>query len=172
MQRETGTYIRTVVLTKGNLDETVSASGTVESMDVSDVTTSLSYTVKSIAVQVGDIVEEGDIICELDSSELATKIEKAEAALQENIDKAYQSYIDALNEKAEAETAVSEAESALMEKETALNTAKTEYETVVSSVQSYQTAYDQAAAAQQEAGKNLNATPEVTDQLVSEKRLT
>ena len=54
---KSGSYVRTVTLQKGTLDDSISASGTVESSDVSNVTTDLKYTVKTVDVQVGDMVE-------------------------------------------------------------------------------------------------------------------
>ncbi|MEG1462111.1 MAG: efflux RND transporter periplasmic adaptor subunit, partial [Anaerorhabdus sp.] len=62
-------YVRTITLSKSSLDETVSATGNIESQDTSSVSTNLEYAVKEIYVQVGDTVEEGDIICKLDTSE-------------------------------------------------------------------------------------------------------
>ena len=65
-----GSYVRTVTLQKGTLEDSISATGTVQSSDVSNVTTDLKYTVKTVDVQVGDSVEAGDVICTLDTSDL------------------------------------------------------------------------------------------------------
>lgn len=80
-----GSYVRTVTLQKGNLDDSISASGTVESSDVSNVTTDLKYTVKTVNVQVGDMVEAGDVICTLDTESLEKSIEKAKEALADSM---------------------------------------------------------------------------------------
>ena len=46
-------FIRTTTLQKSSLENSVSATGTVASSDVSNVTTSLKYAVKEVFVQVG-----------------------------------------------------------------------------------------------------------------------
>lgn len=50
---QTVEYVRTVTLSLGSLDDVVSATGTVESADVSTVTTDLKYTVQQVLVAVG-----------------------------------------------------------------------------------------------------------------------
>ena len=67
-------YIRTTTLAKGSLEDSISSTGTIQSAKTSNVTTSLSYTVKTIAVAVGDSVKKGDVICTLDTEELEDQI--------------------------------------------------------------------------------------------------
>ncbi len=50
---QTVEYVRTVTLSRGSLDDVVSATGTVESADVSTVTTELKYTVQQVLLAVG-----------------------------------------------------------------------------------------------------------------------
>ena len=95
-------FVRTTTLHRTTLENAVSATGTVESAGVSGVTTDLKYTVKSVAVQVGDTVQAGDVICTLDTAELEKQIERARESLsdsaerlQESFDKAQESYNDA-----------------------------------------------------------------------------
>ncbi|MEI3013730.1 MAG: biotin/lipoyl-binding protein [Ruthenibacterium lactatiformans] len=66
--------VRTTRLEKTTLSESITVTGTVESGSVANVTTSLSYPVKEIFVQVGDTVSEGDVICTLDSSDLEEQL--------------------------------------------------------------------------------------------------
>ncbi len=125
MQQEDSAYVRTVVLSKGALEETVSATGTVESNEVSTVTTSLTYSVKSVEVQVGDEVAAGDIICMLDTSELTTRLQKAQETLQESIDQAYE----------QAEKNYSQASETYQSCEEATNSAKDALDTAKKTVQ-------------------------------------
>ena len=90
---------RTVTLERASLSDSVTVTGTVESGSVANVTSSLSYPVKEIFVQVGDTVSEGDVICTLDSSDLEEQLAKRQEALaesretaQKNYDKAVESY--------------------------------------------------------------------------------
>ena len=144
--------VRTTRLEKTTLSESITVTGTVESGSVANVTTSLSYPVKEIFVQVGDTVSEGDVICTLDSSDLEEQLAKRQEALaesretaQKNYDKAVESYNSAAAKQTEAYNAYASAASAL---ETARNT---EYLNAANSVSSYQSAYDAALTAEQEA---------------------
>ncbi len=70
----------TVVLTKSDIQSTVGATGTVESADSHTVYSTQSYPVKALHVEVGDVVQEGDLLCELDASALEDQIEAQELA--------------------------------------------------------------------------------------------
>lgn len=80
--------VRTTTLQRTNLEDAISATGTVESGSVSNVTTSLKYTVSEVPVQVGDTVSEGDVICVLDTSELEDQIAKAKETLADTAEQA------------------------------------------------------------------------------------
>lgn len=140
-------YVRTVTLSKGSLDESISASGTVASNDVSNVTTDLKYAVKEINVQVGDSVQEGDVICTLDTADLLKSIEKARESLSDTVASSKKSYTEAQESYDEALADVNEAYTAAQNKESSRNTAKSAFNTAKSSVASFQTAYDSANAA-------------------------
>lgn len=73
--------IRTTRLQKTSLNESVIADGTIQSSNTSTVTTDQKYAVKEILVNVGDTVQEGDVICILDTTELEDSIAK----LQNNL---------------------------------------------------------------------------------------
>lgn len=146
--------VRTTRLEKTTLSESITVTGTVESGSVANVTTSLSYPVKEIFVQVGDTVSEGDVICTLDSSDLEEQLAKRQEALaesretaQKNYDKAVESYNSAAAKQTEAYNAYASAASAL---ETARNT---EYLNAANSVSSYQSAYDAALTAEPGGGR-------------------
>ncbi len=102
-------FIRTTTLQKSSLENSVSATGTIASNDVSSVTTSLQYPVKEVFVQVGDTVQAGDVICTLDTESLEKQIQRkqesvadAQQTAQENYDKSVESYNEAVADKEEA----------------------------------------------------------------------
>ncbi|MEL7602811.1 MAG: HlyD family efflux transporter periplasmic adaptor subunit [Bacillota bacterium] len=68
----------TVVLTRSDIESTVGATGTVESADSHTVYSTQNYPVKAVHVEVGDVVQEGDLLCELDASALEDQIEAQE----------------------------------------------------------------------------------------------
>lgn len=151
-----GSYVRTVTLQKGTLDDSISASGTVESSDVSNVTTDLKYTVKTVDVQVGDIVEAGDVICTLDTESLEKSIEKAKETLADSMAQAEKAYQKAQESLAEAQTNTSEAKTEMDEAESAKNDAWSAYDSARSKVSSFQTEADNAAAQEESALSALN----------------
>lgn len=159
-----GSYVRTVTLQKGTLDDSISASGTVESSDVSNVTTDLKYTVKTVNVQVGDMVEAGDVICTLDTESLEKSIEKAREALADSMAQAEKNYQKAQESLAEAQTNASEAWTEMEEAESAKNDAWSAYDSASSKVSSFQTEADNAAAWQESALSALNDAMAVTAQ--------
>ena len=68
----------TVVLTRSDIESTVGATGTVESAESHTVYSTQNYPVKAVHVEVGDVVQEGDLLCELDASALEDQIEAQE----------------------------------------------------------------------------------------------
>ena len=151
-----GSYVRTVTLQKGTLDDSISASGTVESSDVSNVTTDLKYTVKTVDVQVGDMVEAGDVICTLDTESLEKSIEKAKETLADSMAQAEKAYQKAQESLAEAQTNTSEAKTEMDEAESAKNDAWSAYDSARSKVSSFQIEADNAAAQEESALSALN----------------
>ena len=164
MAAQGGSYVRTVTLQKGTLDDSISASGTVESSDVSNVTTDLKYTVKTVEVQVGDMVEAGDVICTLDTESLEKSIEKARETLADNMAQAEKAYQKAQESLAEAQTRTADAKNDLDEAESEKNSARDAYESASSKVSSFQSEADSAAAWQESALSALNDAMAVTAQ--------
>lgn len=148
--------MRTVTLQKGTLDDSISASGTVESSDVSNVTTDLKYTVKTVDVQVGDMVEAGDVICTLDTESLEKSIEKAKETLADNMAQAEKTYQKAQESLAEAQTKTAESKEDLDDAEEAKSDAWQAYDSARSKVSSFQSEADSAAAQQESALSALN----------------
>ncbi|WP_418666637.1 efflux RND transporter periplasmic adaptor subunit [Allofournierella sp.] len=139
-------YVRTITLQKGTLDDSISASGTVESDDVSNVTTELKYTVKTVNVQVGDSVNAGDVICTLDTADLEKSITKMKESLAEAKEKALKNYQNAQESLTEAQESVTEAYDSKEDKRSARDSAKSAYESAAAQVAAYQSAYDAANA--------------------------
>ncbi len=104
-------FIRTVTLTRGSLENAVSVSGTVNSGSTADVTVAeeaKTYKIATVDVQVGDVVEAGDVIATLDTSDLERSIESATEsyndgveAAQKSYDRAVESYDDAVKQHEE-----------------------------------------------------------------------
>ncbi len=145
-------YIRTTTLTKGTLEDSISATGTVESAETSSVTTSLNYTIKSINVSVGDEVSKGDIICVLDSSELETQIEKEKENIAKAVETAQKAYDSAQDSYNDSLSSLDDAESDLEEKKTASNDAYALYKNAENAISSYQNSFDKALSAYNKAG--------------------
>lgn len=141
-----GSYMRTVTLQKGTLEDSISATGTVQSSDVSNVTTDLKYTVKTVNVQVGDSVEEGDVICTLDTSELEESIRKLQESLADAKAEAQKQYEKAQASLTEAEENVKSTYDDMKEAEDERDSAKSAYETAAAAVKSYQAEVDAANA--------------------------
>ena len=138
--------VRTTTLQRTSLEDAISATGTVESGSVSNVTTSLKYTVREVPVQVGDTVSEGDIICVLDTSELEDQIEKAKESLSETAEQAQSNYDQALASFQTASDEAAQAEAAYASAQTAYNAALTNFQNAQSTVSALQDAYDAAQA--------------------------
>ncbi len=90
------TPVRTVTLSKGNFETTVTANGKIASQTSVNITTTLNYKVATVEKEVGDYVNEGDTIITLDSSDIKKEIarlEKQDAEkleqLQKNVQNAY-----------------------------------------------------------------------------------
>ena len=71
----------TVVEAYGEKDMStyIDVIGSVESQNVENVYTSLTYPVKEVKVKVGDHVKKGDVVCVIDETEIDTKIADLEA---------------------------------------------------------------------------------------------
>lgn len=73
----------TTILVKGDLAQTVTANGTVQSANAKDVSSSLTYKVTEILVDVGDTVKAGQQLVVLDTSDLEKSIADTRKSLSE-----------------------------------------------------------------------------------------
>ncbi len=72
----------TAVVQKGDLEDTVSATGTLQPRDYVDVGTQVSGQVKRLHVEIGDRVERGQLLAEIDSTVYQTRVEATQAQLK------------------------------------------------------------------------------------------
>ena len=72
----------TALLVRTDLEDTVSATGTVESAHSMTVYSTMAYTVQEVLVEVGDRVEEGQLLCKLDDQNIRDQIETQQAGLE------------------------------------------------------------------------------------------
>lgn len=131
-------YVRTTTLTKGSLNDSVTVSGTVVSGDEADVTVSDSvktYKVATVEAEVGDTVQEGDVIATLDTTGLLKQIEDAQQSYNDTLQSAQTSYDRAVddyntsvvqhdNNLIDLQAKIDQADQALADAEESLNDAK------------------------------------------------
>ena len=75
-----------ITVEKRDLEDVITSEGEVQSMDGDSVivTELIGCKVKKVFFQVGDKVNEGDVVCELDSSELENEIAELEKAVSDS----------------------------------------------------------------------------------------
>ena len=95
------------ILKKGEINNSIIASGIIKSGEVSNVSSSINAKVKSINVSVGDVVKAGDIICTLDNSDINKEIENKTKAIEEerkSLQDNYNKLLNKLNSLKSAQT--------------------------------------------------------------------
>src|SRR5207342_1217772 len=73
--------ITEATVSRGNIAETVSATGTLTALRTVDIGTQVSGTVKKLYVDFNDIVTQGQLLAELDPALLQTQVDMQEANL-------------------------------------------------------------------------------------------
>ncbi len=71
----------TAVVQRADLEETVSATGTLQPRDYVDVGTQVSGQLRAVHVEIGDVVEKGDLLAEIDPAVYRAKVDAAQAQL-------------------------------------------------------------------------------------------
>jgi macrolide-specific efflux system membrane fusion protein len=74
--------LATAVVQKGDLEDTVSATGTLQPRDYVDVGTQVSGQVKKLHVEIGDTVDKGQLLAEIDSTVYLSRVEGTQAQLK------------------------------------------------------------------------------------------
>lgn len=72
----------TTVLKYTELKDSISATGTVESVEKTNVYSTMSYTVKKVIAKVGDHVNAGDVLLELDKASIEKQIKEKELSME------------------------------------------------------------------------------------------
>jgi macrolide-specific efflux system membrane fusion protein len=81
--REKAPEYQTAEVTRGDLEVSISASGKVQPKEFVDVGAQVSGQLKSFLIEVGDRVEKGDLLAEIDETLAAAKVEADRAQLKE-----------------------------------------------------------------------------------------
>ena len=95
-------FVRTTVLTKTTLSDTVSVTGTVKAGSSASVTASDSvktYKVTAVNVAVGDTVSKGDVIATLDTTDVEKQIANAQLQLSDTQTDARKNYTQAVEDQ-------------------------------------------------------------------------
>ena len=95
-------FVRTTVLTKTTLSDTVSVTGTVKAGSSASVTASDSvktYKVTAVNVAVGDTVRKGDVIATLDTPDVEKQIANAQLQLSDTRTDARKNYTQAVEDQ-------------------------------------------------------------------------
>ena len=95
-------FVRTTVLNKTTLSDSVSVNGTVKSGRSASVTASDSvktYKVTAVNVAVGDTVKKGDVIATLDTTDVEKQIANAQLKLSDTQTDAQKSYTQAVEDQ-------------------------------------------------------------------------
>ena len=72
----------TQILAYEDLESSISATGTVESSETTKVYSTLAYQVKDVYVEVGDVVQEGDLLAELDGKTIENQIASQKTSME------------------------------------------------------------------------------------------
>ena len=134
---------RTIVLSKGELYSSVNIKGTIQSNEVSSVSTNLTSKVIEVNVKVGDQVKKGDIIAKLDSTDIQREIAdksketfNEKSLLQDAYDKLIKQknnmYESRKNTETDKNNTINKAKQVLDQKNGELNNAKNAYNSAVS----------------------------------------
>jgi HlyD family secretion protein len=121
----------TTTLTKGSIVKEVSASGTVNPVNIVRVGTQLSGTIEKIYADYNDEVKKGQMLAELDKSILKLQIESAKALLKKAKAKKYLADVEAVRKRNLFKTAHI-AKSDIDKAETDLKIAEAEYDAALS----------------------------------------
>ncbi len=151
-EQEVNTYIRTTTLTKSSLDSVISTTGVVSSLSETAVSSTVSNVkISNVYVEVGDFVNEGDVLVTLEQEKLNEQITDLNEDIADAKELLQQEYDDALAKKDAAWTTVFKADGT----QSVYTQAKTQYENAKLAVSSAQAEYDLASTNHQTAVLNL-----------------
>jgi len=156
-KKEDGLKFRTEKISKGDIVETVTASGNVNAVTTVLVGTQVSGTIKTIYADFNSPVKRGQLIAQIDPAIFEAQVEQARANLlsaKANLEKADASFIDAKR--------TMERNKALFSKDliarSEVDTAETNYETAKAQINASKAQITQAEASLKVAETNLRYT--------------
>lgn len=75
--------VQNVAVTVGSISTTITGSGTLSAQDTTDVSLPASVALRSLCVEKGDAVEEGDTLAYLDLTSIASAMNELQTQLEE-----------------------------------------------------------------------------------------
>lgn len=72
----------TALVQRGDLEDTVGATGTLQPRDYVDVGTQVSGQLRMLHVEIGDVVKKGDLLAEIDPTVYLAKVDADQARLR------------------------------------------------------------------------------------------
>ncbi|NCB32860.1 MAG: HlyD family efflux transporter periplasmic adaptor subunit [Erysipelotrichia bacterium] len=171
VSKEGSEEIRTVILTKGDLKQSIVVKGTVKSEESSSVSSPMEARIRTLNVKIGDMVKKGDIIAELDDSSMKGDVEKK----QKDIAKQKSDYKDAFDKLTKQQEASGASKNRVAEEQNRLvSQAEKDYQNAVSAKNNYESTYQRAVSEYNQAVSETKARTEETaqkDQLMQQAYL-
>ena len=135
-----GMVCNTYITERTELENTVSATGTVEGADAVSITSDLNAKVSKLYVSVGSIVKAGDVLCEFDRSDIQRQIDSLTQEME----------IAAKKQESEHEAHLRDLALAQSQKDISLRVAQRSIDEAVSKQSYAYSRYNELAARQQE----------------------
>jgi len=157
---------------RGDLRVTVSATGVLEPLTTVEVKSRTGGEIKKLYVEAGDYVKAGDLIAQLDPTELQGKIDQAQATVDSAAARVKQSRYSAKAQHEQTRTQIEEAQAALEVARARLRQAQSQLEetreSTKQSVIQAQARLESARASLAEAKLQEQAQPELTNADISQ----
>lgn len=125
-------------LQKHDLSQSISASGTIESQTTISVTSDLNCKISQLNVQVGDYVNQGDVLCVFDTSDIQAQIHVLEQ--QQNESNTLENKQNAIRSRSLQE-AKEDQQRQLKEAQAAIDSAQTSYNDAIAAKSNLDAAY-------------------------------
>ncbi len=148
---------RIIVLEKGELYSSVNIKGTIQSNEVSSVSTNLTTKVIQVNVKVGDIVKKGDIIAKLDDSSIQHELKEKMKEIGNEKSTLQEAYNKVVRQK---EVAISNKNAVENEKNKIIQQNKLELDSKNNIVVVQQTEFDDAKSKLDTVESNMKALTE------------
>ena len=148
-----------------DMSQYISTNGPVVSKNIDVVTTNLPYPVKSINVELGDKIKKGDVICEIDTTEIDKTISKLEEQATDT-DRLQAKQIEASNHS--IQSAANSKNSAVASAAKAVENTKRAYESALSGREALETLLALAKEEYDAAEEAYNAAVEAAEEGGSE----